>query len=315
MDINALVAIVLPVFGLIGVGYLTVATGILSDATGDALATFVFVIAIPLLLFRGISTLEVPPFDPWPYYFAYFGGAGINLALGVLTIRRVFGRDARVGVIAGLSASYSNILMLGMPMATQAYGEAGLAITLLLIAVHLPIMMLVTAIMIEIVEARSGTPHFGRAIKRVGQNLLRNPIILGILAGIAFRISGLDIAGVPGTVIDRISDTAIPLALVSLGMSLHKYGIHRNLPQALAVVSIKLFVMPAVVYVLAAFVFRLPDLAVATAVLCAACPTGANAYLIATRFQTGLQLSANSITLTTAASVLTLWMWFALLTP
>ena len=156
MDINALVAIVLPVFGLIGLGYATVATGILDDKVGDALTSFVFVVAMPLLLFRGLGTLAVPPFDPWPYYLAYFGGAAINIALGVIVIRRAFGRDARVGVIAGLSASYSNIVMLGMPMAAQAYGEPGLTITLLLIAVHLPIMMLVSPIMIEIVEARNG---------------------------------------------------------------------------------------------------------------------------------------------------------------
>ncbi|GAB5375455.1 MAG: hypothetical protein AcusKO_19170 [Acuticoccus sp.] len=314
VDINALVAIVLPVFGLIGLGYATVATGILNDKVGDALTSFVFVVAMPLLLFRGLGTLAVPPFDPWPYYLAYFGGAAINIALGVVVIRRAFGRDARVGVIAGLSASYSNIVMLGMPMAAQAYGEPGLTITLLLIAVHLPIMMLVSAIMIEIVEARNGSVHIGRALKRVAYNLVRNPIVIGILAGVAFRFTGLELSGVPATVIERISATAIPLALFSLGMSLRKYGIRNNVPQALAIGSIKLFVMPLVVYVLAAHVFQLPDLAVAAAVLCAACPTGANAYLIATRFQTGLSLSANSITLTTAVSVLTLWMWFAFLT-
>lgn len=316
MDLSALVAIVLPVFGFIGLGYATVATRLLNDEVADALTAFVFSVAMPTLLFRGIGTLAVPEIDPWPYYLSYFGAAGINVVLGVIIIRKVFGRDARVGVTAGMSAAYSNIVMLGLPMVTQAFGDAGLTVTLMLIAVHLPLMMLVSAIMIEFAEAGapgSGGVDIPRAVLRVGRNLLRNPIVVGIFAGVAFRFSGLSIEGIPATLIEGVSGTAIPLALISLGMSLHRFGIRGNVRQALAIGAVKLFVMPAVVYVLATFVFGLPKLAVAVAVLCAACPTGANAYLIATRFQTGLKLSANAITMTTAASVLTLWLWFAIL--
>ena len=320
MDLSALVAIVLPVFGFIGLGYLTVAVGLLGEEVADALTAFVFSVAMPTLLFRGIGTLAVPEIDPWPYYLTYFGAAFLNVALGVLVIRTVFGRDARVGVTAGMSAAYSNIVMLGLPMVTQAFGEEGLTVTLMLIAVHLPVMMLLSAIMIEFAEAGEAGAggekkrvDIPRAVLRVGRNLSRNHLVVGIVAGVAFRFSGLEIGGIPATIIEGVSGTAIPLALISLGMSLRRFGIRGNVRQALAIGGLKLFVMPTVVFFLATFVFALPDLAVAAAVICAACPTGANAYLIATRFQTGLKLSANAITLTTAISVLTLWFWFAVL--
>lgn len=318
MDLSALVAVVLPVFGFIGLGYATVATGLLRDEVGDALSTFVFSVAMPTLLFRGIGTLAMPEFSPWPYYLAYFGAAFLNIGLGILVIRRVFGRDAHVGVIAGLSAAYSNIVMVGLPMVTQAFGEEGLAVTMMLIAVHLPVMMLLSAIMIEFAEASSGGAgakkvDIPRAVLRATGGLIRNHLVIGILAGIVFRFSGLEISGFAATMIEGVSGTAIPLALISLGMSLHRFGIRGNVQQAVAIGAIKLFVFPAVVFVLATFVFALPKIAVAAAVICAACPTGANAYLIATRFQTGLKLSANAITLTTAFSVLSLWFWFALM--
>lgn len=314
MDIGALVAIVLPVFGFIALGYLTVATRLLGEEVADSLGAFVFSVAMPILLMRGVSTLALPDINPFPYYLSYFGGAAINIAIGVVLIRRVFARDARVGVTAGMSAAYSNIVMLGLPIVSKAFGEEGLTYTLMLIAVHLPIMMLTSAIMIEFAEVSEGrNASVMRAASRAGLNLVRNPMVIGIAAGTVLRFSGLEITGVPATVVDGVAGTAIPLALIALGMSLRKFGIRGNIEQGASIGVVKLFVMPAVVYVLAHYVFGLPDLAVATAVIAAACPTGANAYLIATRFQTGLKLSANAITLTTASSAVTMWLWLAVL--
>jgi len=341
---SALASIVLPVFCLIGLGYLygqlnaknaeiavqaerlqdvpeleaTVdrLRGILGEEVGDALADFVFTIAIPMLLFRAIGTLAVPQIDPWPFWLAYFGAAAVNVAPGALIIQGLFGRDGRAGVIAGMSAAYGNIVMVGMPVVTQAFGEAGLVTILLLIAVHLPVMMTVSAVMIEVVEARAeggGRADISAALLRVGKSLVRNPLILGILAGVAFRLTGAPLEGIARTVVDRMSDTAIPLALVSLGMSLHKYGVRGNVLPAIAIGAVKLAVLPVVALILARHVFALPPLAVAVAVVSAACPTGANAYLIASRFKTGLALSANAITLTTAASVLSMGVWLSFL--
>ena len=126
VDIAALVAIVLPVFGFIGLGYITVATGLLGDDVAEALGSFVFSLAMPILLFRGIGTLALPEINPFPYYGAYFCGAFINIAIGAVLIRRIFGRDARVAVTAGMSAAYSNIVMLGIPVVSEVFGEEAL---------------------------------------------------------------------------------------------------------------------------------------------------------------------------------------------
>ncbi|MEM8664351.1 MAG: AEC family transporter, partial [Pseudomonadota bacterium] len=160
-----------------------------------------------------------------------------------------------------------------------------------------------------------GFSNIGTALRRVVVSLLKNPFIVAILAGIAFRTTGLPLEGVSRTVIDSVSDTAIPLALIALGMSLRKYGVRGNVLPAIAIGSVKLAVMPVVVFLLARYVFDLPPIATAVAVVCAACPTGANAYLMANRFQTGLALSANAITLTTAAAVITLGAWLSLFLP
>ncbi len=307
---------VFPIFGFIAIGYLSITLRLLRDEVADHLSTFVFTLAVPLLLIRAIGTMQLPDVSPWPFWGIYFASVLLNIAIGVVLTERLFKRDARAGVIGGMSASFSNLVMVGLPLVTQAFGEQGLVTAFMLISVHLPFMMTVSALLIEVAEYRDGSAAgrlnvFG-AVAKVVRQLLRNPLIIGILIGVAVRIVGLPIVGVPRTLVDGLAETAIPLALVSLGMTLPRYGLRGNVAPAVVLSVVKLLVMPAIVYVLVFHVFALPPLPAAVLVLSAACPTGVNAYLIANRFQTGLALSANTITLTTAASVVSFVLWLAI---
>jgi malonate transporter len=55
----ASLAIVLPVFGLIAIGYVARQTGVLSDRTGEGLSDFVFTLAVPCLIFRTLVRAEI----------------------------------------------------------------------------------------------------------------------------------------------------------------------------------------------------------------------------------------------------------------
>lgn len=314
MSLSAIALTILPAFLYIAVGYVIVAARILSSEVGDALAAFVFNIAVPLLLVRALATMALPEVSPLSFWGVYLAAVVLNIALGMVLTERVFGRDARAGVIGGMSASFSNLVMVGVPILTLAFGEEGQVAGFLLIAAHLPFMMAASALLIEVAEARGGGPSggFAASLRRVALSLVRNPFIIGIVAGVTLRVANVPLTGVARTVLDGLADTTIPLALVSLGMSLHRFGVRGNVAPAVVLGSLKLFAMPAVVYVLAVHVAALPALPAAVLVVAAACPTGVNAYLIASRFETGLALSANTITLTTVVSIATFAMWIAL---
>jgi predicted permease len=314
-DMNQAIDIVLPVFGLIGIGYLASWTRLIGQGGDQALADFCYNIAIPLLIFRVVATADFSGGSPWLLWVAYYIAFAICWALGTIVVRRVFGRDARAGLVAGVSSSYSNALLVGIPLILSAYGTAGTAALALLIAIHLPILMSVSAVLIEralIVDGLSDGTHAGAMARSVGRNLLRNPVVIGLFAGILWRLTGLPIAGPAGAVVERLGDVAATVALVSVGMNLRKYGIHGNVRPALAVGFIKLFVQPALVYVLAFHVIPLPDVWAKAAVVAAACPTGVNAFVVASRFKTGEALSSNAITLTTALAALTMTLWLHL---
>lgn len=309
--------IVLPVFGLIGLGLAAAWTGYLSQSVGDALGDFVFLVALPVLLFKTLATADFPDVSPWPLWISYFGGLALAWIVADLMVRTLFGRDARAGVIAGVSAGFSNAVLFGVPLVFTAFGEEGAVPLLLIIAVQLPVMMTVGTILIEQAERRDGTRQQPISITGIAgsilYNLVKNPLVIGIVIGLAWRLIDLPYGGIPATVVDRIALVAVPCALFALGMSLRKYGIRGHVLPSVLISALKLAVMPAVVWVLAAQVFALPPLWTAVVTMVAACPTGVNAWLIAHRFRTGHAIAANSITISAAASLVTLSIWLAVL--
>ena len=309
---DQIAGIVVPVFGLIGIGYAVAWSGLLRMETGEALADFVFTVAIPVLIFRVVATADFAGGTPWFLWLAYYIGFVLAWIAGTFLVRRLFGRDARAGLVAGVSAAYGNALLVGIPLIITAYGSEGAAAISLLIAVHLPILMTASAILIERALVTDGlSPDAdARAIAAsLVRNLVKNPIILGLFAGILWRLTGLPIVGPAGTVVTKIADVAATLALFSVGMNLRKYGISGNVRQALTVAAIKLVAMPAVVFLLVLTVIPLPTVWAKAIVIAAACPTGVNAYLVANRFQVGQALASNAITLTTGLAVVTIAVW------
>ncbi|MEJ0013936.1 MAG: AEC family transporter [Bauldia sp.] len=309
---DQIVAIVVPVFGLIGLGFGAAWTKLLSEQTGEAVAEFVFTIAIPLLIFRVVATADFSDGTPWLLWLDYYIGFVIAWVLGTLVVRRVFGRDARAGLVAGVSAAYPNALLIGIPLVMTAYGAAGAAAVSLVIAINLPVMMTVSAILIEralVVDGLSPDANGWTTARSIFAALVKNPIVLGLFAGTLWRIAGLPIAGPLGDVVIRVGDVASTLALFSVGMNLRRYGISGNLRAAMAVGVIKLMIMPAIVFFVVGFVFHLPPVWGKAIVIATACPTGVNAYLVATRFNTSQALASNAITLTTAFAVVTVAFW------
>jgi hypothetical protein len=314
---NQIVEIVLPVFGLIAIGYAAAWSGVLRRETGEALSEFVFIIAIPVLVFRTLATASFEGASPWGLWIAFFSAFGVMWVLGAATIRRVFGRDARAGVVAGISTAYGNTVLVGIPLALAAYGDTGAVVMSLIIAIHLPVMMTVSTILIDhaeradgIVSAEAGV----RAIARnVAVNLLRNPLTAALALGVLWHLLGVPLAGLPGILVDRIADVASTLALVAMGMSLRNYGLRGHIQAGLVLAALKLLLMPALVLVAARYLIPMPPVWAKVAVIAAACPTGVNAYVVAARFRTGEALASNAITISTGLAVASMMLWLTVL--
>jgi malonate transporter and related proteins len=308
--------IVVSIFGLIGVGYLAARIGLLSAAVGDRLSEFVFTLAIPCLLFETLATADFHGVSPWRIWGAYFTPFALVWALSHLMIRRVFGRDQRAGIVAGGAAAYSNAVLIGIPLMQAALGDEGTVFLIAIVAVHLPIMMLVSVLLSEWMLAREGAPAGATSrrevFRRLAVSLATHPILIGVALGLIWRATGLSIPRVAVAIIEPLARSAGPLALVASGMALVNYGIARQVGPAVAISVLKLFLMPTLV-LLAASAIGLPPTGVAALTLTAACPAGVNTYLIAQRLGTGEALASNTVLISTGAGVLTVTLWLAVL--
>ena len=313
---EAIFNIVLPAFLLIGLGYLVARLKYLSISVGDALADFVIKVAVPVLLMKSIATAEFGDANPWIFVLVYFIAIAVVWISAVMIIRWVFKRGSRAAVIAGVAAGYSNLVLLGIPLVERAYGQSGLQILLFLLAFHLPVMMAISTFLMEYATRADGVETGAMqpmAIARnLGKNLIVNPIILGIFAGIAWRLSGIGIGDIPTQVMELLAGTTGPLALISLGMGLIKYGIRGNIFAAASLAALCLLLMPATVFVVAKYLLPLPPLWMKVAVLGAACPTGINAYLIANFFKIAEGLASSTIVFALLGSLITIPLWLAL---
>jgi malonate transporter len=307
---------VVSIFGLIGLGYASTRIGLLSATVGDRLTEFVFTLAIPLLLFETLATADLHGVSPWRIWTAYFIPFAIVWVAAHVMIVRTFGRDSRAGIVAGGSAAYSNGVLIGIPLMQAALGDEGTVFLIIIVAVHLPIMMLVSVFLNEWMNAKGeagAAPQSRRAVlQRLVASLARHPILIGVFAGLLWRATGLEIPRVVAAIIGPLANSAGPLALFATGMALVNYGIARQIRPAIALSALKLAALPVLVFG-AAHLLDLPPVGIAALTLTASCPTGVNAYLIANRLGTGEALASNTVLISTAAGVGTVSLWLALL--
>lgn len=311
--VSSVLANVLPVFILILIGWLAAKSGLLKAETGDALGEFVFKIAVPMLIFRTLATAHFEGVSPFRLWAAYFIGVAITWTAAHLVARHVFKRDAKVAVIAGMSASFANNVFIGLPLVSHIVGEDALVPLSILLAIHLPIMMIAGTILMESASAKvDGTAarSVGAVLMQVGSNLARNPLVIALTAGLIFNLSGLSMNAPIGRVVDQIAASASPAALISIGMALTRYPIKGDIGLSSSAAVLKLLLMPAAVFAAGNLLGLRADWTAAL-VLTSSVPTGINAWLIAQRFRSGQSLAASVISITTAVGVasVSFWAW------
>jgi predicted permease len=308
--------IVFSIFGLIALGYGAARSRLLGAHVGRGLLDFVFHIAIPVLLFTTLANADLQGLSPWRIWAAYFVPFALVWALSDAMIRRVFGRDARAGVVAGSSAAFANSVLFAIPLIQAAYGDIGTVYLIVVISIHLAVMMVASLILNKRAMRTDGmdTEQVPRreALGRFALALLKHPILIAILAGALWRLTGQPIPQIAALVLEPLARSAGALALFASGMALVDFGVARQVRPALAVAALKLLAMPALVFV-AARLFGLPPIGVAAITLTAAGPTGVNVFLIATQLGTGQALASNAVLFSTAGSVVTVALWLTVL--
>ena len=307
---QALLDVILPVFLVIGFGYLAVWRGFMSEAGVDALMSFTQNFAIPCLLFQAIATLDLGiNFKP-ALLFSFYLGATTSFAVGILGGRYLFGRDWPDAVAFGFCCLYANSVLLGLPITERAYGADAMAANYAIIALHAPFCYGLGMTVMEIVR-NQGTGPINTAT-RVIRAMFRNALVIGIGLGFAVNIGSIPVPGVVSDAVTLLASAALPAALFGLGGVLVRYRPEGDLRAILYVSAVSLILHPLVTWTTGSLT-GLPTDAFRSAVLTAAMAPGVNAYIFANMYGAACRVAASSVLLATAGSIVTVWLWLLVL--
>lgn len=301
---NAIITTVLPVFGLIVVGYALAKTNIIDAVAGRGITLFVFNVAIPAFLFRTVASMEAQDGAPWALWIAFFGGLALAWILAAIAARFIDSLNYSGGAAASMATGFGNLALLGTPLGLAHFGE-GIAVPLgMILSIHAPLLWFSATLHREMAR-NSTTFSFVETAKTLLKMLATNAIILALLAGGLWRLTGLGLHVVPDKMLAMLSDAGVPTALVALGVSLAAYSLRGSWGGMFVLIGLKMIAMPLFVFLIARHAVTLPPLWIKIAVLFAAMPTGANAFLFAQKNDEAVPAVTGAVALGTGFAAVT----------
>lgn len=294
---------VVPVFGLILLGWACGKGGLFNSAATDALNRFVIYLALPALLFIAMARADLQAMAE----IGFVASFGLGTALTMFIYLWMSRRDDLPylpRMINCLSSGYSNAGYMGIPLILLVFGEQALPIAVIGAVMTVVVQFSIVIVAIEIHRAR-GRSLFP-ALKKIALSLLKNPILVSTALGITVSALNIELPIAIAGGIDQLAKAATPCALLTIGLFIAQTKVHTGGHAVTQIVALKLLVHPLIVGVLAIGVFDLEPLWAWCAILATALPVGTGPFMLANLYQEDAAITARAILISTLGSVITL---------
>jgi predicted permease len=294
---------------IIAAGYVVGRIGLLGPHAQFVMSRLAFFVLMPALLFHTIASADIGSLLS-PMLWVSLVSA-VSVALGAaLVFRLVLRRPVTTTTIGALASSYVNANNIGLPVAVYVLGQATAVVPVILL-------QLIVLAPIALTVLDTATWDGGSPARRIS-GPFRNPIIIASLVGLVFSATGIEL---PTPVLEPFSlvgAAAVPVVLLSFGMSLHGATPLRDptiRTDVIVASAIKLVVMPAVAFVFARYVFGLGDQDVFVLTTLGALPAAQNVFNYAQRYGAAVPMARDVVLVSTVGSVPVLVAVAALLHP
>jgi predicted permease len=227
----------------------------------------------------------------------------VTFALGMVSTRMVAKGGLAAMSLQGIAASWGNVGYMGVPLCLAAFGEAGLPPAMLTVIVTAVVSMVFGVMLIELEVAAGHGPLM--TFVRAAFNVARNPLPLSIALGIAVSAVGLPMPTPIEKWLDLMGAAAAPCALFAIGLFLSDRSVRSGLAEAGLASAIKLLVQPLLAVVILPLFVDPGGVPAKVALMMAALPTAANAFVLARQFDIAVEQNSAAILMSTAFSVVT----------
>lgn len=294
----------LPIFLLMVLGYIFRITNIFSETFAKELNSFTFKIALPTLVFKELATSEVEElWDTGFIVFCFLATLG-SILIGFVIALIFRAKSIRPEFIQG---SYrSSAALLGVGIATNIYGNAGM--TPLMIIGAVPLYNIAAVIILTVGQGEGKIT--GALIKKTLCGVITNPIIIGVFLGIIRGLISYPLI-FPKT-INAISALATPMGLMALGASFEMKKAVSKLGPTLTATFFKLVGFTAIWLPIAIMLGYTQDRLIAVLIMTGS-PTTVSSFVMAKSMGYEGTTSAGIVMLTTILSAFTLTLWLYIL--
>lgn len=303
---------VAPVFLVVAAGYFAVKHKLFADGMVDGLMKFAVLFAVPCLLFKAASSLDLASAFEWPVMLSFYAGSSLSFTAAVLIAWKVYGRRAGESVAIGFSALFSNLVLMGLPISERAFGADNLSAAYAIVSIHAPFCYLVGITVMELLRADGRSlPDTARVVVT---SMFRNSLMIGLGLGFMVNITGLTLPAVLTSSIDMLGQSALPAALFALGGVLTRYSLTASFREVSTLTFLSLIIHPLISYTLCGLL-GVEEQTTRNVVLLAAMAPGVNAYLFATIYERGQSIAASTVLFATVTSVFSISIWLWVLGP
>jgi len=292
---------VVPMFVIMGIGYLIRNLGWTDAASNKKMNNIVFGLGLPALMFRDISSTSLYDLFDGPFLAFAFVATTIIFVVTMQIGMRYFGNRKIAGTFSQ-SCFRSNFAILGLPLSASILGVDNMGLALLTIAFIIPLYNIYSAVAFAGEEGESLKGMAG--VKIVIKNLC-NPITYGVILGVLVSLLRLPLPVMVTVPVHHIAALTTPLALLVIGGSIDYSRAISCIKPALWIAAIKLVLAPLVFIPIAVFLGFGPDAIVVTFLMLAT-PTAISSYAMTVQMGGDEDLVLNSILSTMTLGLFTL---------
>lgn len=299
---------VMPFLIYISFGYGVVKSGLADEAFMNKLNKVVFRAFFPLLMFNNMYQLK----RDFSLNLTLVATAVLSVlflqALLLLVVPRLVKENPRRGVI--IQAIYrSNFVLFGIPLAANLFGDDGSALASMMVAIVIPVYNVTAVIILEMFRGDGGKTNPLVLVR----NVCTNPLILGAAVGLVFFALRIKLPSSVEGPVSQFGGMTTPLALFVLGGTLHFSAIRGNLKYIVPSMTLKLALLPLLITALAT-VLGFSNVERFVIFEMYATPVATASYSMAQNMGGDGELAGQFVVLSTAASVVTIFLWVYLFT-
>ena len=206
-----------PIYLAIAIGFFCTRQGLFAKADMQLFGKFTLQLALPALLFNALSQRRVAEILNLNYLLAYALGSLMVIGLGLFWARKVKGQSLSYSSMFAMGMSCPNSGFVGYPIILLSFGPvAGVALALNMVVEN----FLLLPLLLAIADAQGQPGQWKSVLLQTVKNVLRNPMIWGVVAGFLFSMSGLQMPAPLGRTINLFAQSSAVLSLFVIGGSL-----------------------------------------------------------------------------------------------